>query len=553
MHPENELNVYSGEDSLKKYYDPDYQPPLPLVEIPACLNPFRKDGVRIYAKMMTMLPANNVKALPAMNLLEKSVEKDKTKTVIEYSSGSTVISMSLVGRVFHGIDDTRAYLSNKTSDAKLKLMQFFGLNITLFGGPSQPEPLDERGGIQAARRKAEQDESVVNPNQYENDANWQAHYKWTGPQILRQLPQISVLCAGMGTSGTMTGMGTYFKDAKPSVVRVGVCTAAGDRVPGPRSYALMSPVTFPWRNAIDTMEEVGSTDSYTLSLALSREGLVCGPSSGFNLQGLYQFLAKRRAANTLSSLADPSTGLITCVFLCCDLPYQYINEYFAALPPTRFHPIANRNLAAVDRHRYDEAWELDDGAAIAAALRQCCGDAVDDDEKSTVVLDLRQPADFAAWHLPAAVNASLPSVTAGAPSPFADAATLEAQWRELDACFVEKQVEHGGAGCVLVQRAGADRGSVELRKGRRVLVVCYNGDTARVATSVLRARGVEAESVKGGVGKVKEWWGEREAATAAAAAAAVQRRAAREREMQKTTSACFEKEQAAAVEVLTTA
>lgn len=129
MGQQNPLNVYSGEDSLKKYFDPDYQPPLPLVEIPACLNPYRKDGVRIYAKMMTMLPANNVKALPAMNLLEKSVEKEKTKTVIEYSSGSTVISMSLVGRVFHGIDDTRAYLSNKTSDAKLKLMQFFGLNM----------------------------------------------------------------------------------------------------------------------------------------------------------------------------------------------------------------------------------------------------------------------------------------------------------------------------------------------------------------------------------------------------------------------------------------
>lgn len=56
-------------------------------------------------------------------------------------------------------------------------------------------------------------------------------------------------------------------------------------MPGPRSYALMSPVAFPWRNAIDTMEEVGSSEAYTLSLALTREGLVCGPSSGFNLQG----------------------------------------------------------------------------------------------------------------------------------------------------------------------------------------------------------------------------------------------------------------------------
>jgi cysteine synthase len=64
-----------------------------------------------------------------------------------------------------------------------------------------------------------------------------------------------------------------------------VCTKAGDRVPGPRSFALMSPVEFPWREAVDVIEEVGSYDSYRLSLELSRAGLICGPSSGFNLQG----------------------------------------------------------------------------------------------------------------------------------------------------------------------------------------------------------------------------------------------------------------------------
>lgn len=60
----NELNVYFGQDSLKKYFDPDSQPPLPLVELPEYLNPYHQDGVRIYAKMMTMHPANNVKAMP---------------------------------------------------------------------------------------------------------------------------------------------------------------------------------------------------------------------------------------------------------------------------------------------------------------------------------------------------------------------------------------------------------------------------------------------------------------------------------------------------------
>lgn len=69
MSTQNALNVYSGEDSLKKYFDPDYAPLLPLVEIPDSLNPFRGDGVRIYAKMMTMLPAHNVKSLPGRRFL----------------------------------------------------------------------------------------------------------------------------------------------------------------------------------------------------------------------------------------------------------------------------------------------------------------------------------------------------------------------------------------------------------------------------------------------------------------------------------------------------
>lgn len=125
----NHLNVYKGPDAVKDYFNPDIAPPLPLVEIPDYLNPYRSDGVRIYAKMMSMHPANNVKAMPALNLLQNGVVPGKTETVVEYSSGSTVISMSLISRVYYGNSDVRAYLSNKTSQAKLRLMQFFGLDM----------------------------------------------------------------------------------------------------------------------------------------------------------------------------------------------------------------------------------------------------------------------------------------------------------------------------------------------------------------------------------------------------------------------------------------
>ncbi|KAL5340855.1 tryptophan synthase beta subunit-like PLP-dependent enzyme [Aspergillus crustosus] len=491
----NELNVYFGQDSLKKYFDPDSQPPLPLVELPEYLNPYYQDGVRIYAKMMTMHPANNVKAMPAMNMLQHNVVPDKTKTIIEYSSGSTVISMSMIARVMHGVHDTRAYLSNKTSDAKLKLMQFFGLDISLFGGPSQPEPFDERGGIQSARRMALESDDILNPNQYENDKNWQSHIRWTGPQILKQLPEINVLCAGMGTSGTMTGLGTYFKQAKPSVVRLGVCTAPGDRVPGPRSFALMKPVEFPWKEAVDSIEEVNSYDSFSLSLDLCREGIVCGPSSGFNLQGLFQMLEKRKQAGTLSELAGPD-GLTHCVFLCCDLPYQYIGEYFQRLGEEKFHPIKNENLTRVDLYRYDESWERSPIVLFTHFYETPTSHS--QDLLSTLVLrpecyvvDLRTANDFSSWHLPGSVNIPLQTLDSHTTKPFSDPSVLEAQWLELEALLREKQV-------------------LDTLQNQHVLVICYNGDTARIATSVLRAQNIQADSLRGGYQALKDQglWGD---------------------------------------------
>ncbi|KAI9848553.1 MAG: hypothetical protein M1837_007222 [Sclerophora amabilis] len=489
----NPLNVYTGPDSLTKYYDPENQPLLPLVEIPAKLNPFLADGVHIYGKMMSALPANNVKSLPALNMLQSKEIDAKTKTIVEYSSGSTVISLAIIARVLHNITDVRAYLSNKTSDAKLKMMRFFGLDITVFGGPSQPEPDDPRGGIQKAQRNAEGNEEIFNPNQYENDAlnqnqNPGAHTRWTGPQLLRQLPELNVFCAGMGTSGTMTGIGTYLRQAKPSITRVGVCTIPGDRVPGPRAHALLSPVKFPWREAVDTIEEVGSTDSYRLSMELSREGLICGPSSGFNLQGLYNFLQRHKDRRTLSDIAGPD-GSIHCVFICCDLPYQYLDEYFTKLGEEHFHPIGCQNLLGVDLYRYDESWELDAKSAINR-LYSTFDDSLMDPtgqlHSNAILLDFRSSSDFTSGHLPGAINLPLNSLKPSTPSPFSDAKVLEAQWRELNALFSSQQ----NPSAALLATA---------LKDRIVGTICYDGDTARVASSVLRAQDIDGYSIRGGM------------------------------------------------------
>lgn len=108
----------------------------------------------------------------------------------------------------------------------------------------------------------------------------------------------------------------------------------------------MREVEFPYKSSMDALEEVNAVDSYSLSLDLTRQGLVCGPSSGFTLKGLFQRIEKRKQDGTLAQLAGPS-GEINCVFMCADLPYQYLNEYFEKLGPEKFRPINNEVRRAV--------------------------------------------------------------------------------------------------------------------------------------------------------------------------------------------------------------
>lgn len=102
----------------------------------------------------------------------------------------------------------------------------------------------------------------------------------------------------------------------------------------------MEEVKFPYKAAHDVLEEVGAKDSYSLSLDLSRQGIVCGPSSGITLKGLFQRIEKMKQEGTLPKLAGPD-GEVHCVFMCSDLPYQYLNEYFDQLGPEKFRPLRN--------------------------------------------------------------------------------------------------------------------------------------------------------------------------------------------------------------------
>jgi cysteine synthase len=125
-----------------------------------------------------------------------------------------------------------------------------------------------------------------------------------------------------------------------------VCNVFGDPTPGPRHFPGFESCKFPWRDTVDTFESVASVDSYDMSMQLSREGIIAGPSSGQALCGLLNYLRRAKDAGKLQELGDGLTGEISCVFICCDLPYQYMDGYFQKLGEEKFPPIDNKVRAS---------------------------------------------------------------------------------------------------------------------------------------------------------------------------------------------------------------
>ncbi|KAL6355522.1 hypothetical protein LRP88_11117 [Fusarium phalaenopsidis] len=503
----NPLNVFKGPDALRQFFDPDEQPPVPLVELPDSLNPFRKDNVRIYAKLLTFLPAQNVKALPAVNMLLHD-SSAANKSVVEVSSGSTVTSLAIANRVLYNNDDTIAYVSNKAAIDRVRELQFFGLKVMLYGGPTYTDTTDIRGPVEWARNLGKSSDKVVNLGQYDSVWNWKSHERWTGPQILKQLPEIDIFCMGMGSTGCVTGTGMYLKSQKSKVKVLGVCNVEADIVPGPRERPMHETSPFPWKEVVDETEIVSSKESYRLSMHLSREGIISGPSSGMNLGGLLQFIQAAKDKGTLSNYADPTTGEVSCVFVCCDLPQKHMDTYFQKLPDSEFKEIGNRELFDVDQHVYSFRWEADPEAihptdpevmARLAKLTVAKGavngvngpnDTSLSSSSAIRCIDLRSPEDFEESHVQGAFTSPLDGLTPKSTSvfEFGEPQILIDQSKKLKA-----KIEDAGVSKWLSAATNP------------LLVLDYDGNTSRVMAAALRARGFEAYSFKDGMSGLAKW------------------------------------------------
>ena len=200
----------------------------PLVGVHA-LSP--NPDVRIYAKLEGQNPGGSAKdriALKMVELAERDGMLHPGDTILEPSSGNTGIGLALVAKL-RGYR-LRVVMPDNVSVERRQLLEIFGADVVLSPGEE-----GSNGGIRLAEKLSAEDPSLKLLFQYGNPANPLAHYEGTGPEIWRDCPEVDVFVAGLGTSGTLMGVGRYLKEQKPGVQVVAVEPPAGELVQGLRS------------------------------------------------------------------------------------------------------------------------------------------------------------------------------------------------------------------------------------------------------------------------------------------------------------------------------
>jgi cysteine synthase B len=257
--------------------------------------------VRIYAKLEGQNPGGSMKDRIALRMVE-AAERDGTlqpgDTILEPSSGNTGIGLALVARM-KGYR-LRVVLPENVSEERRQMLEIFGAEVI-------PSPGEEgsNGAIRKAEKLAAEDSSLVMLFQYGNPANPDAHYATTGPEILRDCPEVDVFVAGLGTSGTLMGVGRYLKEQKPEVRVVAVEPPAGELVQGLRSLedGFVPPIFDP--AVLDRKFIVRPRESIEWTRRLLDEcGIFAGISSGAVMAGVAKMAATMDAGTIVALVPD---------------------------------------------------------------------------------------------------------------------------------------------------------------------------------------------------------------------------------------------------------
>jgi [CysO sulfur-carrier protein]-thiocarboxylate-dependent cysteine synthase len=274
----------------------------PLVGLPN-LSP---EGYQLYLKLEGHNPTGSVKDRVAKYLIE-AAERDGLLTpgrrILEPTSGNTGISLA-------ALCAPRGYpltcvMPENTSQERRELLGMFGVEIVY-----SPASEGSNGAVRVAREMAEADPGFYMPFQYGNAANPQAHYETTGPEILRDLPDVGAVVAGLGTGGTLTGVGRRLKAHNPDAKVIAAEPEYGDLVYGLRNLdeGFVPPVLD--QSVLDGRIKVNSRDALAATRDLvAAEGVFAGPSTGAALHVARRVCTpKRLAEGTKVVVISPDGG-----------------------------------------------------------------------------------------------------------------------------------------------------------------------------------------------------------------------------------------------------
>ncbi|MED5265591.1 MAG: cysteine synthase family protein, partial [Actinomycetota bacterium] len=281
----------------------------PIIEVSE-LTP--NPDVRIYAKLEGQNPAGSVKDRIAKAMIlaaEKEGKLTAGSVILEPSSGNTGIALAMISSIrgYH----LKIVLPDNVSIERRQLLEVWGAEII-----SSPGSEGSNGAVRRAQQLAKENPDWVFLYQYGNEANPEIHYTTTGPEILEDVPDITHFVAGLGTSGTLMGVGRYLKEQNPTIQILAVEPPSGESVEGLRSLedGFIPPVFEQW-NGIDLLDGkriIRPIESLECARKLAQtSGIFAGISSGAALAGALRVAEQIKSGNI--------------VFIVCDGGWKYLS------------------------------------------------------------------------------------------------------------------------------------------------------------------------------------------------------------------------------------
>jgi len=256
----------------------------------------------IFAKMEGFNPGGSIKDRIALNMI-RNAEKEgiikKGDTLIEPTSGNTGIGLAMVGAMLGY--KVKVIMPDTTSVEKIKMIKAFGGEVILVENLRY-----KKFAIEDARAMAKNGAGLYFLNQYENMNNPYTHYESTAEEILNQLEgeQLDYFVAGMGTGGTITGIGKKLKEKFSAIKIIGVQPARDERIEGLRSIkdGFVPPIMDV--DLIDEIYDIEESKALETKDDLAKKGILVGPSSGAAMYICREICKNNRRVNIITIFPD---------------------------------------------------------------------------------------------------------------------------------------------------------------------------------------------------------------------------------------------------------